>query len=205
MAATTCPFCHSLTNFQSLQNLGTPPLAFNMGRTTQLHTRVEMCANELCHGLVITVVDGSGKILRMWPEQVGGKQFSDVPDHIAETADEAYRCNSIKAYRAAVLLARSAIEATAKQKGITTGSLVSKIDQMHTNGLIREYVKEGAHEVRHLGNDMAHGDFVDPVSPEDTDLVLTLMDEVLEEVFQAPERVAKARAARFAKKQTAAR
>jgi hypothetical protein len=38
-------------------------------------------------------------------------------------------------------------------------------------------VRDGAHEVRHLGNEMAHGDFVEPVDGEDAELVLQLMDE----------------------------
>jgi hypothetical protein len=125
-----------------------------------------------------------------------------VPSHIGEAADEAYRCLSIKAYRAAALLARSVVEATAKEKGITKGNLVAKINELHKQQLIREYVKDAADEVRHLGNDMAHGDFVDTVEPEEADEALALMDEVLEEVFQSPARVMRARAARLAKKQT---
>ncbi|MEV1070867.1 DUF4145 domain-containing protein [Micromonospora parva] len=141
-------------------------------------------------------------IYQMWPQHVGGKAFPDVPSHIGEAADEAYRCLSIKAFRAAALLARSAIEATAKEKGITKGGLAAKIEEMYQQQLVREYVKDAADEVRHLGNDMAHGDFVDPVEPEEAVEALALMDEVLEEVFQSPARVAKARAARLAKKQS---
>jgi hypothetical protein len=65
--------------------------------------------------------------------------------------------------------------------------------------LIREQISVGAHEVRHLGNDMAHGDFVTQVNREDAELILTLMSEVLAEVYQSPARVAKAKSARAAK------
>jgi len=132
-------------------------------------------------------------------DRVVGKEFPDVPDRIAEAADEAHRCLSIKAYRAAVLLARSVIEATAKEKGITTGSLLSKIDEMFDRRLIREHVKDGAHEVRHLGNEMAHGDFVEPVREDEAELILVLMGEVLVEVFQSVARVQRARELRAAK------
>jgi len=47
---------------------------------------------------------------------------------------------------------------------------------------------------------MAHGDFIDPVTEEDSALALELMAEVLEEVFQSPARVARARAAREARR-----
>jgi hypothetical protein len=142
-------------------------------------------------------------IMQMWPEKVGGKSFPDVPQHIGDAADEAYRCYSIHAYRASTLLARSVIEATAKDVGVMNGQLFNKIEELHNQGHIREFVRDGAHEVRHLGNDMAHGDFVDPIDEEDAELVLSLMDEVLQEIFQAPARVNAARARRLARSQVA--
>jgi hypothetical protein len=96
-------------------------------------------------------------------------------------------------------MARSVIEATAKDKGITDGPLIFKIDAMLERGLIRPHVRDGAHEVRYLGNEMAHGDFLQPVSPADADLVLTLMAEVLGDVYQSPARVARAKTVREAR------
>lgn len=55
------------------------------------------------------------------------------------------------------MLARAVIEATAKAKEITTGTLYKKIEKMHEQGLLSELVRDQAHEVRYLGNDMAHG------------------------------------------------
>ena len=137
-----------------------------------------------------------------WYPRIGvSREFPDVPSHIAQAASEAYSCQSIGAHRAAVLLSRSVIEATAKDKGITSGQLFSKIEQMYEKGHVREHIKDAAHEVRHLGNDTAHGDFVEPVSAEEADEVLELMAEVLNEVFQSPARVAARKAARLAKGQ----
>ena len=115
-----------------------------------------------------------------------------APSSVAATASEAHTCIAVQAYWAAVLLARSVIEATAKEKGISKGTLEQKIDVMHEKRLIRDYISDGAHEVRYFGNDMAHGDFVQDVSREDAGLALTLMDQVLEEVFQRPARVGSA-------------
>jgi hypothetical protein len=126
--------------------------------------------------------------------------FPDVPPEIADAAAEAYACREVAdAYRAAVLLARSVIEATAKDKGIRKGALLAKIDAM--SDMIRPHVRDGAHEVRLFGNDMAHGDFVRDVSPEDADLVLTLMSEVLDDVYQSPARVKRAQDARARRQQ----
>lgn len=123
--------------------------------------------------------------------------FPDVPSEIAAAASEAYRCRTVaNANRAAILLARSVIEATAKDKGIAKGGLIQKIDKLYDDRLIRPDVRDGAHEVRHLGNDMAHGDFVQGASAEDANLVLTLMSAVLLDVYQSPALVARAQANR---------
>lgn len=134
-----------------------------------------------------------------YPINAIGKDFPDIPQHIAEAASEAFKCYSISAFRASVLLARSVIEATAKDKEITQGSLIGKIDELYNQRFIREHIRDGAHEVRFLGNEMAHGDFITPVTDEETDLTLILMSEILEEVYQSPTRVARARAARTAR------
>ncbi|MEO3775754.1 DUF4145 domain-containing protein [Micromonospora sp. B11E3] len=149
---------------------------------------------------IFRVLDSFNDRLEWLPlAQPTGRAFADVPVHIAEAATEAHKSREINAYRACLMLARAVIEATAKEMGIRSGSLNSKIEQMAEQRIIREHIKEGAHEIRHFGNDMAHGDFVDPVSAEDADLTLTLMDEVLLEVFQSPARVARARKARLAR------
>jgi hypothetical protein len=137
------------------------------------------------------------------PAHGTGRTFDDVPEHIADAAAEAYATASIGAYRAAALMARSVVEATAKNKGITSGNLQGKIDTMRERDLIREHVKEAAHEIRHLGNDMAHGDFVQPTEKEEAEEVLDLMAEILHEVFQAPAKIEARKAARLAKKEQA--
>jgi len=141
-----------------------------------------------------------GMVTTQWsPVNTRGKQYPDVPAEIAAAASEAHVCMAVEAYRGAVILARSVIEATAKDKGKTTGNLMAKIDAMYEARLIREDIKDGAHEVRLLANDAAHGDFAEPVPQADAELILTLMDEVLEEVYQSPARVARRRAARLGK------
>lgn len=127
------------------------------------------------------------------PEKVGGKQFADVPAHIASTADEAYKCRSIKADRAAILMARSVIEATCKHQEVDGRNLAAKIDGLSEQKLIRPHTQEAAHELRFLGNDMAHGDFVEPVDDEDADAVLEVMSEILNEVYQGPARILRMR------------
>lgn len=97
---------------------------------------------------------------------------------------------------AAILVARTVVEATAKENGITTSNLLSKIDELASQSTIRNGTKEAAHEIRHLGNDMAHGNIADLPDADDVADVLALMDEILNEVFQGPAKTARLKARR---------
>ncbi|MGY2876540.1 hypothetical protein ACVW00_003730 [Marmoricola sp. URHA0025 HA25] len=139
--------------------------------------------------------------VRHWfPESATSREFPDIPEQIAQAATEATMCLSFAAYRAVGSLARAVIEATAKDKGMSAGGLVDKIDALEASAHIRPHTKEQAHEIRHFGNDMAHGDFVAPVIREEAEEVIELMREVLDEVYQSPARLEKRRNARIAKK-----
>ena len=134
------------------------------------------------------------------PRKDAEQQFPDVPPHIAAAATEATRCQSAKAFRAVGSLARAVIEATAKDKEADGHNLQARIDALAEAGHIREHTTAQAHEVRHFGNSMAHGDFVDPVTEEEAAEVVELMSEVLNEVYQSPAKLARVREAREAKK-----
>jgi hypothetical protein len=133
-----------------------------------------------------------------WAPLAGqNRQFPDVPEHIASAASEAFVCHTVGAYRGAGALARAVVEASAKELGVRSGNLNSKIDELHRRGLVRENIKDAAHEVRHLGNDVAHGDFADPTTAEESEEVLGLMEELLDELFQSPARVLRRRTKRL--------
>jgi hypothetical protein len=137
---------------------------------------------------------------RWLPPAKSNRTFPDVPAAIESLAVEAHDCLSIRADRAAVALARAVVEASAKEKGVASGSLIAKIDELHRLGLLRGHIKETAHEVRFGGNEVAHGDLT-PVDHEAAEEILTLMDEVLNDLFQSPARVARARQRRLDRSQ----
>lgn len=136
-----------------------------------------------------------------WVPQRGKQQeFPDVPEHIASAATEATLCLSVGAYRAVGALARAVVEATAKDKEAKGRDLYNRIEALAEGQHIRSHTKEQAHEIRHFGNDMAHGDFADAITEEEATEIVELMAEVLNEVYQSPARLAKVREAREAKK-----
>ena len=134
------------------------------------------------------------------PDAPLGREFEEVPEHIADAASEAYACFSIRSYRAAILMARSVLEATAKDKGVATGNLASKIDALADKGIISPQIKAEAHEIRYLGNDMAHGDFVEPINEDDADDVLGFLATFLNYVYQMPAAIRRRQEARRKRK-----
>jgi hypothetical protein len=185
-------------------------------RPEQLACAAYECA--ICHGISVAlfpfwnprtlsvplyqfVASVRGDELRWRPSVTETADYPDVPAHIAAAATEAYECHSCEHYRGSIMLARAVIEATAKDKGITNGTLYNKIEAMAADGLIRTMIKDAAHGVRELGNEMAHGDFVDPISAEESQLVIRLMGEMLNDVYQSPAAIAQAQQAAQGRRQ----
>lgn len=173
-------------------NCGYPNIAMEPRESSGKLSVIETCfAN----------VDGAECEYLQWlPDKPLGREFKEVPKHIADAASEAYACFSIRSYRAAILMARSVLEATAKDKGVETGNLASKIDALADHDIISPQIKAEAHEIRYLGNDMAHGDFVNPVSEEDADDVLGFLATFLEYVYQMPAAIRRRQEARKQRK-----
>lgn len=139
-----------------------------------------------------------------YPAKALWKTYENVPSNIASAASEAYACLSISANRAAAILARAVIEATGKDKKIPKQkNLENLIDKMAEAEIITDLLKEEAHEIRHLGNDMAHGDFDYETTGEDAEEILGFMDSILDYVYVQPALVAKRRSKREAQKREA--
>ncbi len=140
-----------------------------------------------------------------WPVTVRGKRFPDVPKAIGNAANEAHAALGAMAPRASVAIAPAVVESTAKECGISHGLLQAKIDELAAQGHISEPMRLAAHEIRLVGNEVVHGDLVnEPISLDDANEVVALMDAILERVYQEPARVARVRASREARKKSQA-
>src|SRR5690606_5201965 len=105
------------------------------------------------------VREGEAMTVDSWsPPPMSPIDTAFIPKGVAGFYKEAHDALSVGAYRAVLLLVRSVIEATARDKEILTGSLVAKINSLHAADHIRGGTKDMAHALRILGNDMAHGE-----------------------------------------------
>lgn len=111
----------------------------------------------------------SNRSSSVWsPPKVQTRQYADADPKIADMASEVFTTFSFGSYRAAVLLARAVIEATAKYNEITKGDLFQKIDAMMNQHIISPTVAEAAHAIRDSGNTVAHADLSEySVAPVD--------------------------------------
>ena len=174
--AATCDNCAQLSTSSG-------PVDYHIADTTDL-------------AAVREAVAGHEDTLEWWPKKGFAPSVDDVPPHIAHAAREAYSSATVNNHMAAILMARTVVEATAKEKSIPGSTLAAKINGMRDADLIRPSIAEQAHEVRFMGNDMAHGDIADRPTAVDSEEILALMGEVLSEVFQGPARLERIRAKR---------
>lgn len=198
-----CPYCQVSSHATERQKSAV--VAGRMPLTVSAAFQCDNCKHLLVASAVVPGVSGDSsdyasmalnaldEAAWTWePKTVVGKAYSDVPSGIAEPASEAHACWSIGAYRSTVLLSRAVIEAGAKDKGIGSGNLYDKIAKLSEQGYIRPLIADAAHEVRLLGNDMAHGDFATTsISAEDAGEVLDLLDVFIAEMFELPGKIAR--------------
>lgn len=135
------------------------------------------------------VEEGEAMTVESWsPPPMRPVDTAFIPEGVAGYFKEAHDAFSIAAYRAVLLLVRSVIEATAKDRGITSGNLVQKINKLDGEGHIRHGTRDMAHALRILGNDAAHGDIDETPTQEDADDALTIARFVLDDVYVADAR-----------------
>lgn len=212
MASTTCSFCkrytHMTIQWATMYHLEYPsPDGLVHGRIVEGIATCDSCGRtsmgssfdpaEVSSDARFNLAETREDSVRWLPRVGESPIFEDVPSHIAQAAQEAHSAASISAFMAAILMARTVVEATAKEKDVTKGNLLSKIDRMAELNIIRQDTKDAAHEIRLQGNEMAHGDITTQPTEEDAGEILDLMDEILNEVFQGPARTARIKARRM--------
>jgi hypothetical protein len=119
-----------------------------------------------------------------------GKEYSDVPETVANAASEAYECFSIGAYRAAVITARSVLEAIATEnisspandRGKDKG-LKEKLKNLVDEGIVSSQLGEYASAIKDIGDGSTHNIF-ESVTKDEASYILDFLDMIIDEVYQ---------------------
>ena len=131
--------------------------------------------------------------LQWIPSQAEDHRFSEVPENVAAAANEAFRCFSIQAYRASVIMARSVLEGIANTKisePLKTGAngkkydknLKEKIKDMVKEDIITRKLGEMASAIKDVGNSSTHNIF-EKITKTDAANTLTFLELVIQQVY----------------------
>lgn len=179
-----CPHCHRHTS------LTPAPVKFKSGhseytsgafwtKNNQETWWIGVC--NACDKPVLVLNKGE----RVYPAPLPKPSEQDIPDGIRADLDEAKKCFSAGAYRAAAVMARRTIQVAATDKGATSDRLVTQIHDLKQAGKITADLKEWADAVRWIGNDAAHPTG-SPVTQDDAEDVLHLAEQFLHVLYVAP-------------------
>lgn len=188
MAALTCPYCEARANFTTRYTWEEAPPG-----SGPVRYGVWVCDN--CQQPIVGLRGQNAEPLTYHPQWVAEPSLPDVPEDVAADAREAHRCLSIQAYRAAVVMARRAMQSAAYDKGAPEGNLVDQIDWLEEHRLVTPQMKEVAHTIRLAGNLGAHPDKdgLRDVGETEAEAVIGFLDDFLNLMYEIPARLGRHR------------
>lgn len=156
-----------------------------------LETEAKLLANE--HG-------GEGGV-QVWrtvvsPAESPRSLHSSAPDAINSLFIEASKCEKVRAFRAAGVMYRAAVEELVKDQGAVGKGLWTKIESL--KGHLSDELVEDLHEARILGNDSIHAG--PTYSAEEVEDVAKLIEEAVLLLYVQPEQKRAMREARKARR-----
>lgn len=184
MPALTCPYCGAKANFTLRHQ-------WDEALPTGGAVRYAVWSCDACHEPVVGKPAPFREPVDYYPQHVAEPSLPDVPDDVAADAREAHRCFSIKAWRAAVVMARRAMQSAAYEKGAPERNLVEQIDWLEEQRLVTPQMKEVAHTIRLAGNLGAHPDKggLRDVGETEARAVIEFLDDFLRYVYEIPARL----------------
>lgn len=192
-----CPSCKTATN---LIQRARKPYTTNDGA---LIYEIGECNNCSQHFLVLRH-HPSGGIVRVFPHAIPRSVSDALPEKVKSDFEEALLCESAGAYRAAVTMARRALQSicldraapskrTVKPKSgqefEVKNDLSRQIDWLLSEQIITKPLKDMAHEVRSVGNEGAHPEDAEDdtvINEEDSGEILALLEAFAQTLYIAP-------------------
>lgn len=124
-----------------------------------------------------------------------------TPNFIKSDMEEANRCLSISAHKATCSLARMILQNICLDKGANGGKrLQEQIDDLLKDSIITKDVRDWAHSVRYVGNDVLHPSKDSPkIEKDDAEEIMNLVEQMIHILYIAPA-IAKEKQDKFRKK-----
>jgi hypothetical protein len=125
--------------------------------------------------------DGFDAPSRIYPPKTRELSYS-VPEPIRVAFTEAQACFRTKAYTAAAIMCRKALEGICSAHGVKERSLSASLEKLKENGTIEARLFEWAEALRTLGNEAAHG-VNSTISAQDSKDIIEFTEALTEYVF----------------------
>jgi hypothetical protein len=130
--------------------------------------------------------------LKIWPSPRPNYEDEGVPEPIRRDFEEALQCQESGYRFGAALVGRRVLQAAVRDRGGKGNNLKEEIDSLLPD-VLNAPLKDGAHEVRLVGNEAAHAE---DVEEEDVDALLGFAMDVLDALYVIPFRVAERKKAK---------
>ncbi len=188
----TCPFCMESGNFET---------AFHAEKNKpnsrkKLNFDTLKCGN--CSGYVMVLWSASehgfGNGLHdysvlPWPLKVN-RHPEHWPPAVGRYWLQAKRNLADENWDAAVVMARSALQAALRDQGASGDNLKKDIDGLAEKGVLPPVMRDWSHQIRQLGNKSAHPDpEQEPPSGQDAQDLASFLDFFLECSYSLPHRI----------------
>lgn len=188
MESIYCPYCQKYTSIDILE-IGT---GTSMGgRTITARSSWYDSKNKntwtmkkcnSCQEVVLLKNHGE----KIYPAPFPKPTDNRIKELIRNDFKEAKLCYSVGAYKATVVLSRRSLQSICIDKGASKNKkLYQQIEELASNGVITEDLKEWATEVRYVGNDGAHPG--EEILKEDAESILELTEQLTNVIYIMPQ------------------
>jgi hypothetical protein len=129
-----------------------------------------------------------------WPLEIGDGS-ENWPAAVRRMWKQAHNALAGSNYDSAAIMARSALQAVTRHQKAVGANLYQEIEDLASKGVLPPVIKEWSHEVRELGNPVAHPEVSDdadddhPTDPKDAADILEFMDYLLKYIYDIPAQV----------------
>lgn len=192
LSGITCPFCDERGNFETEHHAEKK----KANSRKKLNFDTLKCGS--CSGYVMVLWSASespfgGELhdLRVlpWPLKIE-RHPEEWPKDVGRFWLQAKRSLNGENWDAAVVMARSSLQAALRNQGATGSNLKNEIDSLADKAVLPPIMKDWSHEIRLLGNTSAHpGQGDDPPDSVQARELVKFLDFFLELTYSLPHRI----------------
>jgi len=180
-----CPHCKAFANFVQAARVEAAP-SISDASFPRAFYHLMQC--QRCAGIIFVVLDSENRILDQYPAMRTEAPL-ECPQDVRDNYKEALGALNKGLWKAAVMMARSSLQAAMRGQGASGKNLQEEIDDLARRHVITPYLQEWAHEVRLGGNLVAHPEPGKRLGREDAEEIIDFADSLLHYMYVMPKRV----------------